>query len=239
MSSLYVARHGQASFFSDDYDRLSPLGTRQANLLGEFWRRQGVGVTEVYTGTLVRQIETASAVAKCYADADLSWPEATTLAGLDEYDAENILHVLGAELASRDPKVRRLTSEYEHAETDAERYRTFHRLLEAVTRYWVSGDYESSGFESWSAFRDRVRQALRTILDGEGRGRHVAVFTSAGVVGTLVQTVLDAPEEKAAELHWRLYNCAVTDFTFTQGRISLDGFNSIAHLGDPELHTYR
>ena len=239
MSSLYVARHGQASFFSEDYDRLSPKGEQQASLLGEFWSRQGVSVTEVYTGTLARQIDTASAVAKRCAETGHPWPEPTTLGGLDEYDAEGILAILGKELASRDAAARRLANEYEQALTDADRYRTFHRLLEAVTRYWVSGDYESDGFESWPEFRDRVRQALRRILEGTERGRQVAVFTSAGVVGTLVQTVLNAPEEKAAELHWRLYNCAITQFTFTQGRISLDGFNSIAHLGDPELHTYR
>ena len=32
MASLYLIRHGQASFGSDHYDQLSPLGQRQADL---------------------------------------------------------------------------------------------------------------------------------------------------------------------------------------------------------------
>ncbi len=34
MGTLYLVRHGQASFGSDDYDRLSPLGQRQSQRLG-------------------------------------------------------------------------------------------------------------------------------------------------------------------------------------------------------------
>jgi len=33
MSDLYLIRHGQASFGKDNYDRLSPLGIRQARIL--------------------------------------------------------------------------------------------------------------------------------------------------------------------------------------------------------------
>ncbi|MEK9990253.1 MAG: histidine phosphatase family protein, partial [Halieaceae bacterium] len=32
MASLYLIRHGQASFGSDNYDQLSPLGQRQADV---------------------------------------------------------------------------------------------------------------------------------------------------------------------------------------------------------------
>jgi hypothetical protein len=31
----------------------------------------------------------------------------------------------------------------------------------------------------------------------------------------------------------------MTEFTFARGRISLDSFNSIPHLDDPEMRTYR
>ena len=35
MSRLILVRHAQASFFSKDYDQLSPLGEVQAAALGE------------------------------------------------------------------------------------------------------------------------------------------------------------------------------------------------------------
>ena len=47
MSLLTLVRHGQASFFQEDYDQLSPLGEQQARLLGEHWVRQGVRFDEI------------------------------------------------------------------------------------------------------------------------------------------------------------------------------------------------
>ena len=34
MASILMVRHGQASFGAEDYDQLSPLGQRQADLMG-------------------------------------------------------------------------------------------------------------------------------------------------------------------------------------------------------------
>ena len=238
MSSLYLVRHGQASFFTEDYDKLSPDGKEQARCLGRFWRRRGLDVVEVYTGTLKRQVETAHGVGEDYTHAGLPWPDPVTLPGLDEYDADGILGVLGAELNAKDATARRLMEEYENSETNEERYRTFHRVLEAVTRFWVEGEYESRGIETWPTFRGRVREALTSILERGGRGRRIAAFTSAGPVGVILQTVLSAPDGKAAELHWRLHNASVTELTFTDGRISVDSFNATGHL-EPKLLTYR
>ena len=67
----------------------------------------------------------------------------------------------------------------------------------------------------------------------------MAVFTSGGPVGVSVQTTLEAPEQQAGELNWRVNNASVTLFTFRPDRISLDQFNSIAHLTTEDLRTYR
>ena len=95
------------------------------------------------------------------------------------------------------------------------------------------------GVESWSAFRQRVRSGLKQIITAPGSGRRVAVFTSGGVIGTMVQTVLEAPESQALAINWRVKNCSLTEFTFGGGRISLDSFNTIPHLEDRELVTFR
>ena len=55
MSVLTLVRHAQASFFADNYDELSPLGRKQARLLGEFWVRRQIDFDEVYCGPRVRQ----------------------------------------------------------------------------------------------------------------------------------------------------------------------------------------
>jgi len=64
-------------------------------------------------------------------------------------------------------------------------------------------------------------------------------FTSGGVIGTVVALALDAPDRIALELNWRLCNCSLTRLLFTRDRLTLDEFNTVPHLHDPELWTYR
>ena len=93
--------------------------------------------------------------------------------------------------------------------------------------------------ESWSAFRDRVGRGLARITEGSSRGRRVAAFTSGGFIGTAVARALGAPDRAALELSWRLRNGSLTHLIFTPGRLSLDDFNTVSHLPDPALRTYR
>ena len=239
MSTLYLVRHGQASFLQDDYDQLSPLGVEQSRQLGSHWIENNIQIDEAYSGSLKRQLQTAAVVGESYRQAGQHWPEVQVLEGLNEYDGDRVMEDLRAELAERHDHVRVLSEEYEHAVTEHERYRTFHRLLEALMRFYIAGDYESRGFETWRQFHDRVTAALAHIRSSQRRGRQVAVFTSGGPIGVSVQSTLQAPEQQAGELNWRVHNASVTLFTFTTDRISLDQFNSIAHLTSREMRTYR
>ena len=62
MGTLYLVRHGQASFGADDYDVLSPLGQRQSARLGEYFNSKGVRFDAALTGTLNRQVQTFSGI---------------------------------------------------------------------------------------------------------------------------------------------------------------------------------
>ena len=62
MANLLVIRHGQASFGAENYDQLSPLGQRQADLTGEFLAQMGVKFSAAYSGDLSRQRETGQRV---------------------------------------------------------------------------------------------------------------------------------------------------------------------------------
>ena len=64
MASLYLIRHGQASFGSDHYDQLSPLGQRQADLSGQFFADIGLHFGQAVSGDLSRQRETGERVLK-------------------------------------------------------------------------------------------------------------------------------------------------------------------------------
>src|SRR5262249_13148835 len=110
--------------------------------------------------------------------------------------------------------------------------RQLQRMFETVMPLWISGQLERPGLETWPAFRERVMQGFRLIVEAEGSSRRVAVFRSGGPIGLAVQTVLRAPEEQAIEINWRIKNCSLTEFVFTRGRISLDTFNATPHLAE-------
>ena len=238
MSVLYIVRHGQASFLQDNYDLLSPTGIEQSRLLGQYWIDNQIEIDEVYSGSLIRQKQTEEALGESFRKVGQTWPECQILPGLNEYGGDDFMQELGPELIEKHKHVRRLSEEFEEAKSDRDKYRSFHRLLEAIMRYYIAGEYESSGFETGREFHDRVTAAFAEIRSRDGRGRQVAVITSGGPVGVAVQTALQAPEQQAGELNWRVHNASVTSFTFRPDRISLDHFNAIAHL-PREFQTYR
>ena len=239
MSFLTLVRHGQASFFEDDYDKLSPLGEEQSRVLGRYWVEQGVTFDRAYTGTLKRQIRTDECIAEPFREAGLPWPEVERLEGLNEYQADEIMDRLLPELCARDETYARLKEAYDSSIEGHDRYRSFHRLLEAVMEVWVSGEYDANGFTPWTEFRDGVRAALERILTAEGRGANVVVASSGGPIGVSVQTALSAPDIMACKLNWRIRNGSLTEFAFSKGRFNLDSFNRVPHLTDPSLLTYR
>ena len=59
IASIFLIRHGQASFGSADYDQLSQLGCCQAQVLSDYFSDIGIRLDAVYSGTLKRQRQTA------------------------------------------------------------------------------------------------------------------------------------------------------------------------------------
>ena len=66
MSSLFLVRHGQASFLERNYDKLSPKGEAQSRMLGDYWAGLKLSFDRVYSGPRVRQRETARLVGDAY-----------------------------------------------------------------------------------------------------------------------------------------------------------------------------
>ena len=62
MGTLYLVRHGQASFGAADYDQLSPRGHEQCRLLGAYWRERGQRFDAVFTGTLKRHAQSLAGI---------------------------------------------------------------------------------------------------------------------------------------------------------------------------------
>jgi broad specificity phosphatase PhoE len=237
MSQLIVVRHGQAAAFSEDSDRLTPLGERQAATLGEFWVKRGVSFDEVIIGGLRRHAQTEQQVAAAYERAGLPWPKPQVVAGWNEYDASAIMQ-LGAALRERDHDFAKLVREFEAAAGTAEQNRFFQRMFEVLMARWIGNEVSAEHVETFEAFHNRVAQAFEAVLSKTGN-RRVVVFSSGGPIGVTVQSALRAPKPVALELNWRVRNTSLTEYVFGRGRLSLDVFNVVPHLEGTDLQTFR
>jgi len=237
MSTLLVIRHGQASFGAADYDNLTALGVEQAGLLGQ--KLASTHLDAIFVGPRRRQIDTARHMLAAGRAAGAVWPEPENVAALDEYPAEAIMRAsLPALLASADEEARALFGGDPLAATaDARR---FQRLFERVMRSWVAGDLASSlgPTESFAAFAARVRGALDDIMARAGRGKTVAVVTSAGPTSIAMQMALELSDAVALKMSWVVANTGLTDIRWRESEMSLIAFNALAHL-EPRLITYR
>lgn len=233
MSSLVLVRHGQARSFERDSDRLTELGEDQARYLAAWWLKNGYAFDEVYCGTLVRQRRTESIVGAFYDAAGRSWPGVQVTPDLNEYDAGGVLEKIVPPLRERDAQFAALAAAYEADRTN----RNFQLMFERAMLAHFGAEIEVEGVEPWKRFLARVRGVLTRIQTGESN-RRVAVFTSGGPTGVIVQTVLKAPERAVLDLNWRVKNCSLTEFVFSKDRISLDSFNGTPHL-EPGLVTFR
>ena len=59
MTTIYLIRHGQASFGAVNYDQLSNKGEQQATLLGQYLAKVLKEPPHVYAGTMQRHQQTA------------------------------------------------------------------------------------------------------------------------------------------------------------------------------------
>jgi broad specificity phosphatase PhoE len=236
MSTLYLIRHGQASFGASDYDALSDRGRQQSRVLGDFFIKTGIRFDACWSGTLNRQQQTIDEVRGRYLDAGLELPLPTETAALDEYDYEAVLRALIPVIEKEDPAFIRDVS------CMLSDRLAFQKVFGRVMTRWASGRDTVDTLLSWSSFAAGVTTGIRDIIEHSARGSRIAVFTSGGPIAASVGSVLGLAAEKTISLSWQLVNASLIRFKFSDGRISLATFNEQGHLegqGGNSLVTYR
>ena len=147
MGTLYLVRHGQASFGAADYDQLSELGARQSRLLGDYWRQRGQRFDAVLTGTLKRHRQTFAGIADGLGDL----PTPMEMPGLNEYDSEALIRAIHPAPLEK-PR-------------DAEMVRSHFRLLRTALQAWMRGETKPQGMPSYAEFSAGVAQVLQAPSD--------------------------------------------------------------------------
>lgn len=118
--------------------------------------------------------------------------------------------------------------------------RLYYRVYMRTTRQWARGELPlpHEELEDWPEFRARAERAVAELVSGDGSGRTVAAFSSAGPVAVAVGRALGLEDEAVLALSWTVRNCAVSEFLFSGDRFSLHSFNTQPHLTSPELESW-
>lgn len=218
MGTLYLVRHGQASFGHANYDQLSPLGHQQAQRLGQYLRqrfeREGVQLETVLCGSLQRHRETWEGMAQGAGWSQLPeiWP------GLNEYDSQALIETVHPQ-----PLPKPDTPEL---------YRQHFRLLRQALQAWMVGQTQPQGMPSYADFVGGIEAALDHIRQ---RCTGTAlVISSGGPISTAVGRLLGASRQATIDLNLRIRNTALTELNFTSKRHMLLSYNTVPHLDSAE-----
>lgn len=214
MPTIYLVRHGQASFGTDNYDVLSDLGRVQASVAGEELARRRLREPVLGSGTLDRQRDTAVLVGEAIGIeptfADARWNEIDAHGLVDRH-----LGVPGASAG--------LTSA------------AFQEHLDRALIEWITSDDPT-----WQEFSTGVSEALAELVAWLPRGRDAVVATSAGVIAVLGAALVESGAATVVAFNRVSVNASLTTLAASARRVSMLAFNDHAHLlGEPGLLTYR
>ena len=249
MGTLFLIRHGQASYGSADYDRLSPIGEDQARALGRRVRDAVHGdLHALYTGPLRRQVETGRWLHHGATAAGTTVPDPVVIDELAEYPAFELLAKALPGLIAEESTLAPLR--------DGERSPLLlDRAFWLMITRWSESRLDAPGVESVVEFAARIRRGLERVMTSHARPSgaagvaaapaRVAVVTSGGPISIAVALALGLDHARAIALGRQVRNASISefrwrsrDFAWRPSDFSLVGFNHVAHLPS-ELHTFR
>ena len=241
MTTILLARHGQASFGQENYDQLSELGSIQAQMLGQHYATTQRRIDAIFSGSLVRQQDSArhfwesyqssmdsSNEAPILAALDINEPDSYIIPQFDEFNHKDVLVKSNPAFASKAA----IAIELAKADVPATRLA---ELFDRAMQRWHAGDDDHDYLESWSQFSSRAQQAVEQIrmqvaslsLDHHST---VLVFTSGGVIAAITAQLLQQGSQTAYQLNKSLVNTGVTSITLKDQSTRLMSLNEYSHL---------
>lgn len=215
MSELFLIRHGQASYGSSDYDRLSALGQRQALWLGEYFRERAALPDRVILGTQNRHRQTFDAMADAMrcgltVERDARWNEIDFQALVDAF-------------------ARQYPQEGGYR---AEQPKSFFKAMRRALLAWSEGRIDGALPESWQQLQERVAGALADIQRDRGRGR-IFVVSSSGAIAAALMRIMRFPAATHVDLYLQARNTGFSECFFNADTLRVSAFNQTPHLDMP------
>lgn len=212
MGELYLVRHGQANSGATseaEYDRLSDLGHKQAEMLGAWMQDHEAPFDQVVAGTMRRHRETA--VGMGYAP--------------DHYDDrlnEMEYFALARDMQAHHGVAPPVTSE------------DFATHMPQTLSAWEQATIR--GAEPFATFESRILDALS---EATKPGKRVLCVTSGGVISMVMRTALGLDAHQMAHVLLPIFNSSMHKFRIRPEGTFLTAFNAIPHLDPPHLADHR
>ncbi|SEQ75496.1 histidine phosphatase family protein [Thalassovita taeanensis] len=211
MSTITLIRHGQANTSAQDeisYDKLSPLGEIQARWLGEHLTATGEHFERVYSGTLVRHVETAQAMGT-QAHGTLTRDDR-----LNEMEFFTLANLLKDQQGTPLPENRE----------------GFVAYMPMLLAKWQAGEIAHPP-ESFRDFESRVASIITEISQGRGPA---LVVTSGGLIGMVMRHVMGLEIPAFARSCIAIMNTSVHRLHKVGDDLALTQFNAVPHLDHPD-----
>ena len=205
MSHITLIRHGQANSLAKDevsYDKLSDLGHQQARWLGSHLRDSQTHHTRLYTGTLIRHIETAEGMDTAM--------EPIRDARLDELEYFTLANLMAEQ----------------HNIPFPTEQGAFTTHLPLVFTYWRDGKIENPP-ETYRNFQDRITSALTEIAKGDGPA---LVVTSGGLISNAMGQAMTLDIPATARMALAIMHTSMHRLFPIGGHLSPVLFNAVPHL---------
>lgn len=242
MTTILLARHGQASFGAENYDKLSELGCEQARLLGQHYGAAGRRIDAIFSGSLLRQRDSAAHFWDMYEPLldrssmdhtapvfDTKAPDDFILPIFDEFDHEDVF-------IKSTPHLRTQAQIAAELARDNQPMTRLGEMFGQAMERWHAGLHDEEYIESWQTFSQRAQQALAQVRSHIADVHHlkddstVLVFTSGGVIAAITAHLLGQGSQTAYQLTKSSVNTGVTAIGVSRPKPQLLSFNEHSHL---------
>jgi broad specificity phosphatase PhoE len=197
----------------------------------------------VVSGNLNRQRQTAAAARDACIAAGGTMQAAEVDAGWDEFDLAAVYAGIGPQIAASDQAFAREWDAMQQAvaasreDHKATVHRKWNDCDRKVVMAWVEAHYDYTG-ETFAKFRERILGAFERTVSRH-LGKHVAVFTSATPIGICAADTFALKDGRALQFAAVLHNAAISTIRMRSDELRLFTFNSVAHLAEAHLRTFR
>lgn len=225
MKTIYLVRHGQASWQGDDYDLLTELGEQQAGIVGAALAKRGVDPDLVVSGELRRHRQTADAAV---AAAGWGATQATDLRWA-EFDYVDIIRAFDPRFTTH-ADLRTVAGEGTAGNQE------FAALFQGSLRGWIADD--GTFIERFDQFCSRVVSACDHVIGELDDDQTAVVFTSGGPIGAVANHALGGVPDQWLKLIVSV-NAAVSQLiVLPDDTVMLTSLNEHAHLDEAGVVTY-